>query len=285
MAKDKVEIEIEPTISLTGMQKIKGAFKNAFNSENTSVGGAIRNIFGDARAGNAGEAAAGAAGLGARGASGAASMALGSYGAVAGLGAGFIGSAVGKANPEVMRQFEEAISDVTGVIGQTLTPVIQVLTPYIRMWGDLIASILPTQEMMAEVMEPIPELFEAIKAAINPIIPIVRDTLTFALKIAAYAIQKFAEAVSWVVTQLGGSTSNWASSMGASASGASFHGAADLNRSSITGAFGMGGVGGRPEERTASAVETIVNLMKGFETIGNGILEAIKNPGGLLGFN
>ena len=213
---DTVDLELNPTVSSSALKTIEGSFSGALTSAMSMIGGA------------------------------------------ASAGAGIVGAgiaAAGVANPKEAELFGQALKDVTGVIGQVFVPVLQVVTQAVRFFGDLLASILPSAEDMAEVMAPIAEIFQSLKEALNPILPIIKDVLVKALQALAWAVRQLVDGLKWALDKLGlggGGTSNWKSSVGAASQRGSFVSADQLGRGQIAGAFGMGG---GPMDRVARATE------------------------------
>ena len=71
-------------------------------------------------------------------------------GVVPGVVAGGI-AAVGARSPATMERFERALLDVTAVIGETFTPILEVVTEGVKLFGDVLASILPDASEMREI--------------------------------------------------------------------------------------------------------------------------------------
>lgn len=237
MADDKVQVEIEPIISPASVARIK------------------QQMSGGPQGGGLAGGMSGGGGMGA--------MAMGGAG-LAAAGAGAIGAAalstVGTANPAVMEMFNQALEDITGVIGRSLIPVIELMTEGARMFGDFLASIIPDT---AGLFEPLYEVMDALKTAIDPLIPLIRDFLSGSLEVLAGVVRNLADAIVWVLNKIpgasvstGGSQNNWGSSHGAAAGGATYGAVDDLNKGAIAGAYGMGG-GANPAERTAKSAEKL----------------------------
>jgi hypothetical protein len=81
-----------------------------------------------------------------------------------------------------MERFQVILDDVSGVIGQTLLPVIEVLSQAARLFGDVLASILPSADEMREALKPVSDFLEDLRDALAPIVPIIKDVLSVALK-------------------------------------------------------------------------------------------------------
>jgi len=116
-------------------------------------------------------------------------------GTVAGLVAPFraatsaIGSFVEKANPKAMERLNIAFDDVTAVVGQALTPVIEALTPAVRLFGDFLKSILPSADEFKDALAPFGELLSELRDSLAPVAPIIKDTLVTGLRLLGEALR------------------------------------------------------------------------------------------------
>lgn len=102
---------------------------------------------------------------------------------------GQIHGAAATANPAYVMQFDMAMKDVTGVIGQSLAPVIKALTPWVRLFGDFLANILPTAEEMDDALKPMGDALKMVKSAIDPLIPIFRERFQTSIELVSKALQ------------------------------------------------------------------------------------------------
>jgi len=204
----------------------------------------------------AAKSAAGAAAAGGGGAGGGLGAILGGIGLPALSVAGGIG-AVGVGAPGVMAKFTRTLADIAGVIGQTLAPVLDTFTQALRLFGDVLASLLPDQQTMNELMEPvrdmIKELAETFKMLLPVLKPIIRDVLT----LAKILVTEFAEGLKLVfslirdfLSLLGYKVQELRSSVGAAAGPATYTGIAELGRQTRLSAYGAESAR-RPEEETA----------------------------------
>lgn len=110
-------------------------------------------------------------------------------GAAAGLAAGI--ATVGARSPATMEKFERALLDVTAVIGETFTPVLEIVTDGVRLFGDILLSILPDAKEMREALKPISELLARLRDSAASVTPL--------LKLSLMAL---VDAVSWAADQL-----------------------------------------------------------------------------------
>lgn len=89
-------------------------------------------------------------------------------------------------NPGVIEQLNLALDDMSGIIGQALTPIMQAIIPMVRDFGDFIASILPSQQSVNELMEKLNPLFEmmhnalvALSEALEPVVEAFMEFMGF----------------------------------------------------------------------------------------------------------
>lgn len=100
---------------------------------------------------------------------------------------------VSVANPAVVEQLSMAFEDINGVIGQTLTPVLQMITPLVRSFGDAVATLIPTSGEMATLMQHFTPLFDKLKEAMSKL------SLAF-----QPVVQKLLAALGPIIDNLGG---------------------------------------------------------------------------------
>lgn len=316
MADDKVEIELEidkASQDLLAKQFTdvtdKGfseAFKRMASAKNTAaVDKVFKHLYGQTAEGQAEAAAASRekmmgyakSGVGVATAVGQGSVtgvlsSMGPHGAIV---AGAINAVqafgdtvlkfVGAANPAVVEQLNLAFEDINGVIGRFLVPVIERVTPWIRMFGDFLASILPNAQELDKALAPMNDALQTLKEAINPLIPLIKDDLLTQLKAFALVLKgtvelwKLMSAEAWVAKLTGGKTDNFDSSIGAAYRGpASYQGVGEAGRGLHLAGFGY--QGGTAMDRAAAAGEDSASSLKSILTI----LEYVDGSG-LLGFS
>lgn len=188
------------------------------------------------------------------------------------------------ANPAVVEQLNHAIADVSGVIGQFLTPVVEAAVPWVRMFGDFLASILPNAEELRNALAPLDGALASLKEAIDPLIPLFQDYLLNSIEQFAVAIELLAlliekmPGMDLLKAAGGGSTSNWKSGQGAAYRGpASYQGIAEAGRGLHLAGFGQAGSSemrtAKATEKSATTLEKILHLMPG----GNLVALAVGN--------
>jgi len=137
---------------------------------------------------------------------------------------------VAVASPGAFRQWEFVLRDVSGVIGQTLIPVLALMRDGMRLFGDVLANILPSTQEMAQALAPLREAFgdlaRDIRVLLAEIGPTIRYLVTSALANLATELSLVAKATDnavWALRHLvpilgflGGSTEA-RSSVGAAA--------------------------------------------------------------------
>lgn len=272
MADDAAEIPIEPTVSKTVLDQFKKTFV-------TTLDDALEDVFKNlpalmassefaeskgagAKAPARGGDLAGRIQSGARVAGMAAGMdvqgvlgAGGPWGQAAGAAIGAISqltdtikSFVAVANPAVVEQLNHAMADISGVIGHFLTPAVEALTPWMEMFGDFLASILPDSEQLREALAPMSEALAEFKIAIDPLLPLIRDELVRELKLLADVVKIVAEAfkhmpgMGLLRAAGSGGTDNWKSGRGMAYRGpASYQGIEQAGRGLHLAGFGQAG--------------------------------------------
>jgi len=148
----------------------------------------------------------GAAGLASGGSFGMVSGALGGmagpYGAAAGTALGAIPKLVEAFNPVAVEKFDYILKDVTAVIGDRLQPVLEIVGEGFRLMGDVLESVLPGQEEMAQTMKPLKEALDSLRMAFGDMVPFIRGALLAGLESFAKSLQ-FAAKVLDVLTARG----------------------------------------------------------------------------------
>lgn len=108
--------------------------------------------------------------------------AAGPYGAAAAAGIGAIQnifkglhSAAATANPAYVKQFDRALQDITGVIGHAVAPVFRALTPWVRLFGDLLKGILPSQKEVNNLFKSLTPVLNEVRTAFAAIAPLIKS--------------------------------------------------------------------------------------------------------------
>jgi hypothetical protein len=217
--------------------------------------------------------------------------AVGRVGKVAGgaalVGAGGLAAAVGAAqlaNPAVVERLTMAFRDVGAVIGHSVLPIVELFTRGVRLLGDFLASILPSQAEMAKLTKALEPAFQGLREIMTALAPLIADVLSGVLKGVIWLVSELAKGLKWLADRIKdalaylGIASNkpLLSSVGAAASPASFVSIADLGARAQQ-------AGKKPEEETAANTGMLVKIAeevarKGFDVpspAGAGMAEAL----------
>ncbi len=92
--------------------------------------------------------------------------------------AGFVAVAA----PGTFRQWQMVLEDISGVIGQTLVPVLQLLRDAFRFFGDILATLLPTARDMTESLAPLRAVFAELAETINKMLDEIGPELKFLIQ-------------------------------------------------------------------------------------------------------
>ena len=212
---------------------------------------------GGIEAAGAGEAAAGLGGLAA--ATGPAAIAIIALGVGAAIAEKAFEKAVqlaNVANPASVEQFNMALADIQGVIGQRLVPVVELATEIARDWGDVIANMLPSTQDVRNLLDELRPSIDEVKEAMLELAPIVKEVGKVGLKEMALTLKTvvqgakpfldvMVQAAHGLQTLLFGEDlgPGKATARGAAAGPAKIQGLEDLSNDIITSAFKIG----RPE--------------------------------------
>src|SRR5262245_29991957 len=119
----------------------------------------------------------------------------GIFGGVTGAAAGAAvggaaGGAVGKFSPGTMERLSYAFDDLTAVLGERLMPIFEtVVVPVVRLFGDVLESILPSGQEFAEILKPVTDFLADLRDALASIAPVIHDVLVVGLKALGIALQ------------------------------------------------------------------------------------------------
>lgn len=107
------------------------------------------------------------------------------------------------ANPAQALRFNMALEDVAGVVGQRFGPVLEKVTVIVRLFGDFLATVLPSEAEMSALMEELQPVIDEFKGALQEIAPYVKGAFKGALTMAVIGLRVFADAVKWLMNALG----------------------------------------------------------------------------------
>jgi hypothetical protein len=91
----------------------------------------------------------------------------------------------GKASPVQMERFQMALDDAQAVAGRMFVPVLELATDGMRLFGDVLASILPSADEMRTVLAPIKDAFNDLRDGLAPMAPVLRELIKFSIQGAA----------------------------------------------------------------------------------------------------
>ncbi len=233
-----------------------GGFEELTGGGEAEAGGGLE-AAGGIEAAGAGEAAAGLGGLAA--ATGPAAIAIIALGVGAAIAEKAFEKAVqlaNVANPASVEQFNMALADIQGVIGQRLVPVVELATEIARDWGDVIANMLPSTQDVRNLLDELRPSIDEVKEAMLEAAPVVKElakdglkAMALTLKTVVQGARPFLDALVQAAHGLqllffgedrGPGT---ATARGAAAGPAKIQGLEDLSNDIITSAFRVG----RPE--------------------------------------
>src|SRR5262249_53014547 len=99
-------------------------------------------------------------------------------------------SMAAKASPGQFKLWTVALDDVQGVIGQSFLPVLELMREGVRLFGDVLANILPNTSEVRGALSGLRGAFREIGAEIRKVFaelgPTIRDMLIEKIKTLAY---------------------------------------------------------------------------------------------------
>ncbi len=191
-------------------------------------------------------------------------------------------------SPGTFRLWEYALTDSQAVIGHSFTPVLELMTEEVRLFGDALASVLPnteeTRRGLAPLAEAMKEFNGAARDALKELGPSIRVFLVASLydlsailKVTAYQVTvltRSLEGQARIMNALTGQKPEARSSYGAAARPATFMSDESYLNKIYEGAFSLPAQGAKPEERTATAAEKILNWLEKHDPGGIGKMAA-----------
>ena len=215
---------------------------------------------------------------------------------VLGVGGALIGASVGmaavesgrQASPVAFMMMQQAVADLGAVVGRVVVPVMQIFTDRVRLFGDFMATILPTQAEFNEIFKAMHPVFESLRTTLTELAPVFKAAFLHGLQQAVIIINGFAKAIGALIEQIipfikmmGGNLEGFGkpgelkSSYGASGFQGSIKGFDDYKNSMIMNAFAsvnpMDQTAKNTEEMKTKLDQLIVNTMP-----GDGVKRAIE---------
>lgn len=97
-----------------------------------------------------------------------------------------------KASPATFTLFQHAVEDSQAVIGQRFVPVLELMTDGVRLFGDVLTTLLPTgdevREALSDVKAVMSEFSESLGEVVSSVGPLVRRLLVDNLRLLGTAI-------------------------------------------------------------------------------------------------
>lgn len=103
------------------------------------------------------------------------------------------------ADPSAVEAFDQALEDITGVVGQALAPAFEILVPWVRTLGDFLASAMPDASVFRELFKAVTPLMKAYTDVMKSLAPILHTVLVPAIQIAAKVVGAFAQIVATAI--------------------------------------------------------------------------------------
>ena len=187
-----------------------------------------------------------------------------------------------QANPKVVERYTLAWDDLQAVVGRSLIPVVELITQGVRLFGDVLASVLPTTQEMRAALAPLGDALKELRDVFAELAPYIKVTITGALLTLGYTLKGLALTIKALLLPLrqlgllGGK--QLASSVGAANKGVSFTGAEEYAKSVYQAAYASAqpGEGNLPVE---SAVNLIVRDVAKIASILSNPLKIVPLPG------
>ena len=169
---EQVQIDIVPKLAAGAFEDMKHSFAKAYvDGVKANKGSGI----------GVGTVVGGAAALGGAGTVGVLGMAKGLE--------SVLGVFVDAINPAMMKQFSLVIKDMTALFGNLLIPVVETVSAALRIWADFLASVLPSQKEVRDIMQEFAPLMQAVKDSLAAIAPDLRNLFGAALQVVGKIIQ------------------------------------------------------------------------------------------------
>jgi hypothetical protein len=103
------------------------------------------------------------------------------------------------AQPGTFKLFTNALEDVAGVIGHTLAPVLRVFTQAVRLFGDVLATLLPSQSQMNALMQPFSELLDALRETLQELVPLLKPLIDLFVVLTKHLVKALTQILKWLL--------------------------------------------------------------------------------------
>jgi len=118
---------------------------------------------------------------------------------------GFLEAGVGASRlfaPGTGERFDMAKMDALAAIGRTMTPVVEALTEFTRLIGDLLATVLPGLDEMRDMLAPLRDMFVDLRQALGELAPLLKTILGVYLRGVINNFVMLGRAILFVTTPL-----------------------------------------------------------------------------------
>lgn len=191
------------------------------------------------------------------------------------------------AHPGAYRLYQMAHEDNQSAIGNSFTPIVQLMTLVTRDFGSILLTIIPTMQDVIKIIAIMRPEFESLRNEILQVVkevgPMIKFYLVGALKAAAFGVGLLTMQLRLFFRLITNSPlyqlyrhmtrnqhlNELPSTVGMTARGASIQNVREYHRNMITNALSM--PGGSAPERTATATEAIRNILTQMWNRGSGL--------------
>ena len=102
---------------------------------------------------------------------------------------GTIVSLAGFASPGALIRWNLAMDRATATLGRSLIPVLDTLTHGLQIFGDVLASVLPSQAEMRAAMEPVNQALRELRPVLADMVPLWKELANVGLRSFAKALE------------------------------------------------------------------------------------------------
>jgi hypothetical protein len=201
---------------------------------------------------------------------------------------------VALASPGTMTLFNLAVRDTAATLGQTLQPVMELATKGLRLFGDILMTILPGAGEMKDALEPVADFLNVLRDALAPVAAVLHDVIIVALKAFGVALNIVLLPVRFLAALLnelfggGGEKAKLKSSVGAAVRQVSFTSPEAATHSVYAAALQSGGPAAPkgeyhgPLEGIANTLDSINEFVRGIRDFTQPIRDAIAFIKGIV---
>ena len=170
-----------------------------------------------------------------------------------------------KASPATFTMFQHAVDDAQAVIGQRFVPVLELMTDGVRLFADVLTTLLPTGEQVRGVIGSIRKTFDdldpGLRGSLGTMAATIRGTLTGVLEVVGRAVSSMAPTIVSVLGSITSSLPGIVSTVGGALSAL-----APIVTTVVVGGFNA----------ISSAIAAVMPYAKGFIDLWSGIVTAFN---------